>query len=63
MSKLQIAGLIRINRGRVTLLDRSGLEEASCECYAVIRQAFDRLLGLAPGEPLRNAAAGVDSAP
>jgi hypothetical protein len=41
---LQKAGLIRVNRGRVTILDRSGLEEASCECYAAIRQAFDRFL-------------------
>jgi hypothetical protein len=59
---LQRAGLIRINRGRVTILYRPRLEAASCECYAVIRDAFDRFLGLAPGEPLRNAAVVADSA-
>ena len=41
---LQKAGLIHIGRGRVKILDRSGLEEASCECYGVIREAFDRFL-------------------
>jgi hypothetical protein len=47
---LQKAGLIRISRGRVTILDRPRLEEASCECYGVIRDAFDRFLGSdAPG--------------
>lgn len=41
---LQRAGLIRVDRGRVTVLDRAGLEAASCECYGVIRDAFDRFL-------------------
>ena len=45
---LQKAGLIRIGRGRVLILDRPGLEQASCECYGVIRDAFDRFLGVAP---------------
>jgi CRP-like cAMP-binding protein len=35
---LQKAGLIKYNRGSVTILDREGLEEASCECYEAIRQ-------------------------
>ncbi|NUS33106.1 MAG: winged helix-turn-helix domain-containing protein [Gemmatimonadaceae bacterium] len=43
-SKLQKAGLIRYVRGRVTILDHAGLEEASCECYAINREHFDRLL-------------------
>jgi len=42
--KLQEAGLIRYGRGRITVLDRVGLEARSCECYAVIRQGYDRLL-------------------
>jgi len=41
--KLQAAGFIRYSHGRVTVVDRKGLEAASCECYAVIRAHFDRL--------------------
>jgi CRP-like cAMP-binding protein len=40
---LQDAGLIRYTRGKVTVLDRAGLQAASCECYAIIRAYFDRL--------------------
>ena len=42
---LQQAGLISYVRGVVRILDRKGLEEASCECYAVIRADFARLIG------------------
>jgi CRP-like cAMP-binding protein len=42
--KLQKAGLIRYARGRITALDRSGLEERSCECYSVVKEEYDRLL-------------------
>jgi len=42
---LQAAGVIRYSRGRVTVLDRSALEERSCECYRVIRDEYTRLLG------------------
>jgi CRP-like cAMP-binding protein len=42
--KLQKAGLIRYNRGRITVIDRRGLEARSCECYAVVKKEFDRLL-------------------
>jgi CRP-like cAMP-binding protein len=41
--KLQKAGLIQYRHGRMSVLDRAGLEERSCECYAVVRQAYDRL--------------------
>jgi CRP-like cAMP-binding protein len=41
---LQEAGLIRYRRGRITLLDRAGLETRSCECYAVVKREYDRLL-------------------
>ena len=41
---LRKAGLIRYARGRMTILDRPGLESASCECYRIIEREFDRLL-------------------
>jgi Mn-dependent DtxR family transcriptional regulator len=42
--KLQRAGLIRYSRGHVTVLDRPGLEKRTCECYAVVKTEYDRLL-------------------
>ena len=42
--KLQKAGLIRYLRGHITVLDRAGLEHATCECYAVVKREYDRLL-------------------
>jgi CRP-like cAMP-binding protein len=41
---LQQAGFIRFRRGRITITDRRGLEGASCECYNVLREVFDRLV-------------------
>ena len=41
---VQRAGLIHYNRGRITVLDRPGLEARACECYAVVKKEFDRLL-------------------
>lgn len=41
---LQRAGLIRYRRGHITVLDRMGLESHACECYAVVKREFDRLL-------------------
>ena len=43
---LHKANLIDYRRGEITVVDRSGLETASCECYAVIRAEFDRLRAL-----------------
>lgn len=42
--RLQAAGLIRYSRGRITILDRRGLEKRTCECYAVVKKESDRLL-------------------
>jgi CRP-like cAMP-binding protein len=41
---LQRDGLIRYERGLITVLDRPGLERRSCECYAVVKKEYDRLL-------------------
>jgi CRP-like cAMP-binding protein len=42
--KLQEAGLISYTRGHITVLDRPGLEKRTCECYAVVKREYDRLL-------------------
>lgn len=42
--KLRADGLIHCSRGRITVLDRPGLEQRACECYAVVEKEFDRLL-------------------
>jgi CRP-like cAMP-binding protein len=42
---LQRVGLIRYTRGNVSILDRRGLLDRSCECYSVSKREFDRLLG------------------
>jgi CRP-like cAMP-binding protein len=41
---LQEAGVIRYARGRISVLDRTGLEKRTCECYAVVKREYDRLL-------------------
>jgi hypothetical protein len=41
---LQHAGLIKYRRGHIAVLDRSGLEKRSCECYQVVRNEYARLL-------------------
>ena len=41
---LQTAGLIQQSRGSITITDRAGLEETTCECYAKIRRVYQRLL-------------------
>jgi CRP-like cAMP-binding protein len=42
--KLQKGGLIQYSRGHITVLDRKGLEDRTCECYAVVKREYDRLL-------------------
>jgi CRP-like cAMP-binding protein len=42
---LQAAGLIQYHRGKITISDRAGLEARACECYQVVRNECERLLG------------------
>lgn len=42
--QLQAAGIIRYTRGKISVLDRPGLERRTCECYAVVKKEYDRLL-------------------
>jgi len=44
-SALKRLKLIEYHRGQVTILDRIGIEKRACECYAISKQEFDRLLG------------------
>jgi CRP-like cAMP-binding protein len=56
--KLQEDGLIRYSRGHITVLDRPGIEARVCECYPVVKNEYDRLLGVTPGHiqvPVREA--------
>jgi CRP-like cAMP-binding protein len=41
---LKTAGLISYNRGTIKVLDRPGLEKASCECYGIVKERFDAFL-------------------
>ena len=60
--KLQAAGVIRYHRGHIVILDRAGLEQKTCECYAVSKQEYRRLVpvmntgSLRPTQPMRVAA-------
>jgi CRP-like cAMP-binding protein len=56
--RLQKSGLIRYSRGNIKVLDRKGLEQRVCECYAVVKKEIDRLLPY----KVRNASGG-DSPP
>jgi CRP-like cAMP-binding protein len=52
--KLQEAGVIRYSRGNITVLDRPRLEQHACECYAVVKKEFDRLLSdIPPAKPFQ----------
>lgn len=58
-STLQRAGLIRYQHGRITVLDRTGLERAACECYEAVAKEYRALFGvypliLAPAKDLSN---------
>ena len=41
---MQAAGLISYHRGKIQVVDRLGLEKASCECYAIVKERFDAFL-------------------
>ena len=43
-ANLQRAGLIQYRRGHITVVDRAGLEQRTCECYAVVKKEYERLL-------------------
>jgi CRP-like cAMP-binding protein len=47
--KLKVDGIIEYHRGQVSILDRGKLERRACECYAVSKAEFDRLLGAPTG--------------
>ena len=53
--KLQADGLIHYSRGHIKVLDRTKLEQRACECYAVVKKEFDRLLPYDLPPPLNNA--------
>jgi len=50
---LQRAGLVTYRRGLLRVLDREGLEDASCECYTVLKQLYDRIMGVPNPPPAR----------
>lgn len=51
--KLQQAGVIRYSRGHIEVLDRRRLEQSTCECYAVAKKEYDRLLSVPRSLPLQ----------
>jgi CRP-like cAMP-binding protein len=56
---MQIAGLISYRRGTIQVLDRQGLEAASCECYAIVKERFDAFLA-PPMHAVQDNSAGRD---
>lgn len=59
---LQHAGLIQYTRGTIAILDRPGLETASCECYEVARSQFGGLLRAVPGARAKTGTAKIERA-
>lgn len=57
--RLQSMGYIRYRRGHITVLDRAGLEENVCECYAVVKKEFERLLS--DTHPKQESSTGVQA--
>jgi CRP-like cAMP-binding protein len=50
LQPLQARGLIQNGRGKITIVDRPGLEAAACECYRVVKEEFARLFGSEPAD-------------
>jgi len=48
LSTLESQGLITTARGTITIKDRGGLEKASCDCYRLVKEEYERVLGPAP---------------
>jgi CRP-like cAMP-binding protein len=44
-SSFQQDGMIKYSRGKMSIVDRKGLEETSCECYSIVKNQFERILG------------------
>ncbi|HAX21770.1 MAG TPA: Crp/Fnr family transcriptional regulator [Hydrogenophaga sp.] len=65
VGRLQAAGLIHCARGHISVLDRAGIERRSCECHAVVKKEYDRLLPQEPAAHPANAAwrAGMTQPP
>jgi CRP-like cAMP-binding protein len=61
VGKFQKKGLIRSNRGHITILDRRGMEEATCECYRVVREELENYLTAIVPVPQLRAALSTDS--
>lgn len=59
-SALQRAGLIRYTRGKITIIDRGGLEKVSCECYAHVKEQFDDAFGDGRPAPRKSRAQAAD---
>lgn len=59
---LQAAGLVRCTRGHISVLDRAGLERRACECHAVVKNEYDRLLPQPPAARPANAPGWVSPA-
>lgn len=61
--RLQALGLIRYTRGHILVRDRKGLEQQACECYALVKREYERLLPETPARPDASpAAAACDAA-
>jgi CRP-like cAMP-binding protein len=64
--RLQAAGLIHCARGHISVLDPAGLERRSCECHAVVKNEYDRLLpqqpAAGPANPPRRVSPSWDGA-
>ena len=61
-ARLQRAGLIQYYRGHIAIVDRPRLEAQTCECYAVVKQEYDRLFALEQSTGNLEVAAGIASA-